>query len=124
MADNTTIDPMAGGDTIRARDIAGVKSQVFAPEDGTPADGSGSTAVAATSEEVFAANAGRVYLLVQNVSDTNMWVDFGAAAVVGQPSVLLAANGGSIVFDGSFVPTSTVNVVCSASGKAYVAKEA
>src|SRR5688572_17887709 len=58
---------------------------------GALTDGSANITAGGVSEEVFAANVARRYLLVQNVSDTDMWVNIGAAAVAGQPSVLLKA---------------------------------
>lgn len=123
MADNVSIDP--GTTTpVRTREIGGVQVQVMAPEGGALTDGSGTITTGGTSQQVFAANASRRYLLIQNVSDTDAWVNFGTAAVANQPSLLLRANGGSIVFEGSFVPTGTVNIRGATTGKAYTAKEA
>lgn len=129
MADNVTTQTAAlatvpSGGTYRFRELNTKLVQVIAPEAGALTDGSGDIVAADTSEQVFAANTSRVYLLVQNVSDTDMWVDFGTAAVKDQPSVLLKANGGSIVFEGAFVPTSAVNIICGTIGKPYTAKEA
>lgn len=87
-------------------------------------DRSGSVATGGTAQQVAAANPGRRYLLIQNVSDTAMWVNFGAVAVATQPSFLIAASGGSLVFEGSFVPTGLVSVFGATTGKAYTIKEA
>src|SRR4051812_46159612 len=62
-------------------------------------DRSGAIAVANASQQVMATNDGRKYLLVQNISDTDMWINFGVAATTDQPSVKLVANTGSIVMD-------------------------
>lgn len=91
---------------------------------GTLTDGSGNIAAAGVSEQVFAANSARRYLMVQNVSETDMWLDFGTPAVADQPSFLLLAGGGGVAFEGSFIPTSTVNILCSVMGEPYTAKEA
>lgn len=124
MADNVTITQGAGT-TVATRDRSGVHHPVGVGQGGALTDRSGDIAVAATSEEVAAANAARIYLLVQNVSESeDMWVDFGTAAVPDQPSVLLPPGGGAIVFENAFVPTGTVNIFCAASGEPYTAKEA
>lgn len=129
MADNVTtqsatLATVPASTVVATRDISSAQHQVVAPKGGSLTDGSDDITAADTSEQVFAANTSRVYLLVQNVSDTDMWVDFGTSAVKDQPSVLLRANGGSIVFDGAFVPTSTVNIICGTISKPYTAKEA
>ena len=90
---------------------------------GTLTDGSGSIAVASTSQQIFAANASRKYLLIQNISDTEMWIDFGIDAVEAQPSLLLIANGGSFVAESQFIPTEAVNIICASNTKEFVAKE-
>jgi hypothetical protein len=92
---------------------------------GSLIDGSGDIATLNVSEEVFAENGSRQYLLIQNVSDTTMWVNFGTAAVADQPSIMLVS-GAALEFGAGntgVVPTATVNIICSASGKAYTAKE-
>lgn len=91
---------------------------------GALTDGSANITAASVSEEIFAANATRRYLIVQNVSDTRMWVNFGVAANAGQPSFLLPPNGGGIVFEGTFVPTDSVNILCETISKPFTAKEA
>lgn len=91
---------------------------------GTFTDGSNDITSADTSQQVFAANTSRKYLLVQNVSDTDMWINFGTAAVKDQPSVLLRASGGAFIAEANFVPTGTVNIICGSSGKAFTAKQA
>lgn len=92
---------------------------------GAPVDGSGSIAVLNVSQQVFAANPGRRYLLIQNQSDTAMFVNFGTAAVTTQPSIRIDA-GAALEFGAhtGFVPTGTVNIICSAATKVFVAKQA
>lgn len=89
-------------------------------------DGSGTIAVGGTSQQVFTENRGRMYLLIQNVSDTTMWINFGVAANANQPSIQLVA-GAAIEFSAGgtgVIPSSTVNILCSAAGKAFTAKQA
>jgi hypothetical protein len=84
-------------------------------------DGSGTISSAGTSEQVFASNPDRNTLFFQNLSDTDMYLDFGSAAVQGQPSILVPANGGN--YSGpSF--TDEVQVICPSAGKEYTAKQA
>lgn len=87
----------------------------------TYADGSGTITAGGTSQVVFAANASRRYLLIQNNSDQDMWVNFGIAAVVSQPSVKVAANGG--FFEPLVVPASSVTIIGATTGKAFTAKQ-
>ena len=91
---------------------------------GSLVDGSG--ALTGSSQQVFAANMSRQYLLIQNIDATNaVWVNFGTAAVADQPSIKLAA-GASVEYSASgtgVVPTSAVNVIGTAASK-FVAKQA
>lgn len=91
---------------------------------GALTDRSGDIAVGATSEEVMPANANRRYMIIQNLSISDvMWIDFGVDAVEDQPSLQLAANGGSFVMEGSFICTQAVNIICATGGEPYSAKE-
>jgi len=81
-----------------------------------------SSATANTSVSVLAARANRKYLVIQNLSDTNMNLNFGAAASAS--TMLLPANGGGVSFEGTYVPASSLNLVCSAASKPYYILEA
>ncbi len=72
------------------------------------------------SQQVFGANASRVYLLIVNPSDTIMYVEFGSAATTA--SIPIAANGG--FYEPLVAPGQTVNLLCATTGKAFVAKQA
>lgn len=76
-----------------------------------------------TSTQLMAANPSRKYLLIQNVSQINIWINFTTAANGGQPSFQLLP-GGSIVQEASFVSTEAVNVLSGGTSTAYTAKEA
>lgn len=90
---------------------------------GVPVDRSGTIATGGQAQTVANVNANRRWLLFQNVSDTDMWVNFSAAAVAGQSSILLKANGGSYENPPQFCPTGLVSVMCATTGKAFVIKE-
>lgn len=84
-------------------------------------DRSGSITAGGTSQQVAAANTARRYLLFQNHSDTDMWIDFGIAAVANQPSVKVVAGG---YFEPLVPPTEAVHVICATTGKGFTCKEA
>jgi hypothetical protein len=93
-------------------------------------DASGSITTGGQAQTALAANPNRTYLLIQNLSDIAMWLNFGTAAVADQPSICLKAcavagdgSGGAIVFEGSFVPTDSVSLYGATTGKKFVCKE-
>lgn len=85
-------------------------------------DRSGTITTGGTSQVACVANNNRAYLLFQNHSDTDMWLNFGTAAVADQPSIKIFANGG--VYEPLVAPTGTVNVICATTGKKFTCKEA
>jgi hypothetical protein len=85
-------------------------------------DRSGTIATGGTAQQVMAVNHNRRGILFQNVSDTDMWVDFGATAVADSPSIKVAA-GLALPFMGSFMPTQYMSVICATTGKKYTCKE-
>lgn len=95
-----------------------------ASSSGALTDRSGAIAALDVAQVVMAANPARKYLLFTNVSDTDMWLNFGIAAVKDSPSFLVKAGGGSLVMEGSFVSSELLSVICAAAGKKYTAKEA
>lgn len=89
---------------------------------GSLTDRSGTVTTGGTAQQVMAANAGRKYLLVQNVSDTVCWINFGVTAVADQPSIKLNP-GDSFVMEGGFVSTQLVSLLGATTGKSFTAKE-
>lgn len=87
----------------------------------TLVDRSGTIASGGTAQEVCAANSKRSYLLLQNVSGADLWINFDATAVAAQPSMLLASGAG-LVFD-SKVPLGAISVYGASGAQAYVCKE-
>lgn len=112
----------AGG--IDATQIVSIASS------GAFTDNSGTVTAGGTSQQAAAANAGRKYLLIQNQSTDTLYVNFGTAAVVGQPSIALVPasgsglGGGSLVFESSFVPNGTINILGASTGSKYLIKQA
>jgi len=92
------------------------------PPSGALTDGSGSLAAGSVSQQIFAANANRKYLTVQNISAIDLYVNIGAAATIDSNSVKLLPNG-SVTFETNFIPTSNVTIIGTALGAKFVAKE-
>jgi len=82
---------------------------------------SGAIAVGNTSQQITAANTARKYLLIQNISDTDMYLGIGETATTS--GLLVPKNGGCLGWD-AFVPTNAVNVICTIATKKFVAFEA
>jgi hypothetical protein len=81
----------------------------------------GTITQAGVSQKVADAKEERKYLIVQNTSDTDMFVGVGFTPTT-TSGILLPKNGGSLICD-LFVPNQQINIVCSASGKGYCALE-
>lgn len=95
-----------------------------APIRGSFTDRSGSLATGGTSQQVAAANTSRNYILIQNVSAGDLWVNFGVAAVQDQPSIKVLS-GLSLEYGAAsgFIPTDAVNVIGATTGQKFTSKE-
>ena len=127
------VDPITGDDVDSVGDSVNnaVRVNVVAGGGGgggggsTPGpftDGSGSIAIAATSQALFAASATRKYLLVTNISTDTLWINFGIAAIQDQPSVPILTNG-SFVMEGSFINNQAINIIGPNAGAKFTAKQ-
>lgn len=89
-------------------------------------DGSGTITAGGTAQDVFDENKGRQYLLIQNVSDEDLWINFGIDAVASQPSIKIVANGSAEWSEAGtgVVPTALMSIIGATTGKAFTAKEA
>lgn len=95
---------------------AGVRS-------GTLTDQSGTLAAGAAADVMMAINVDRTYLFIQNVDPAEeMWVNFTATAVVGQPSIRLGP--GDSFEPSGFVSTEEISVIAASTGHPWTAKEA
>lgn len=91
---------------------------------GSLTDASGTITTGGTSQQVLAANPSRRYLLVQNLSTTDLWLRFAVAAVTDQPSIRLVA-GATFEWNApGFVPEDSFNVIGGTTGQKFVVKEA
>ena len=82
---------------------------------------SGTITTGGTSQAVWTTqDKPRFYCLFQNISDTDMTIEFGADAVAGQGILIKAGQAwetpAGIMFDGP------LNVLCATTGKAFVCK--
>lgn len=92
------------------------------PTRGSLTDGSGTIASGGASQQIFAANTSRKYFFFENVSSGDLWINFGVAAVINQPSIKVLANG-SFVMEASYVSDQAINVIGATTGQAFTAKQ-
>lgn len=97
----------------------------------TMPDGSGAVtmthsapSVGSSTGSVLAANANRLFVLLQNDSDTVIYVKFGVDAAL-NAGIRLAANGGLHEFSKKLgnLDTRQINAICSATGKVLLVTE-
>lgn len=70
------------------------------------------------SNVALAADLGRTFFLLQNISDTDIFLRFGAAAEGGAGDIKIAA-GDAWENPPHFCPTGSANVKCASATKAY-----
>jgi hypothetical protein len=90
---------------------------------GAPTDGSSSIVSGGTSQQVFAANTGRTWLLVQNVSAAVLYINFGAAATADSNSIKLNPNA-TYENPSQFCPNGIITIIGGTTGQKFIAKEA
>ena len=71
-------------------------------------------AVATTSTVAIAARSNRTFLILENISDTNIDCSIGQAAVANE-GIRLYANGGALLLDAKY-PSAAVNCIHAGSG--------
>lgn len=115
-----------GTDTAKAIlvDADGYLVPKIRPSGGTLTERSGTITTGGVSQQIMAANADRKYLLIQNISDIDMWFRFGAtgAAADTVDNWKLPA-GGSFTMEGSFVSTQAIQIIGATTGKKFSAVE-
>jgi len=79
-------------------------------------------AIGAGSTLVLAANANRKYLLLENDSDTNIYISYGVAAIL-YKGIRLNANGGSHELPTGFTYTGAIYAINSAGAKNLLVTE-
>lgn len=130
---NLNVDGLEALASTQQADIALIKADVddiridlangvtSLPQTGNVTEASTKTiTTGGTHQQVFAANADRKFLLIQNVSDTdmNLGIGYNPTASTG---VFLSKSGGGIVFESGFIPTQEIRILCATTGKAFVA---
>lgn len=93
-----------------------------APTDGTLVDRSGTITAGGTAQTLAAVNSTRRYLFIQNVSTSDLWINFTTAAAQTQPSFKLIPNS-SFVMEGAFITSEAVSIIGATTGQAFVSKE-
>ena len=101
-------------------------SENVAKNTGEFTDYSGTISTGNMSQVVINKVLNRNYILIQNVSDTDMWINFGAAANIGAGSIKLLPNGSYelVATTGGYINIDAVNIICSVAGKEFTIKEA
>lgn len=85
-------------------------------------DRSGTITSGGTAQTIAAADSTRIGFLIQNVSDTDMYVNFGAVAVAGGTSLKLVSGAGYET-PSTLAEKGAVSVIGATTGKAFTAKE-
>lgn len=75
------------------------------------------------STEIMGVNGDRRALIVQNLSDTDMWANWTGDAAVGSGSFLVAKNGGFLSLAGDECPSQAINLFCTEAAKEFTAKQ-
>ncbi len=132
---DTLYDTPAGGTAVPAYKLARgqtrtdadgnvYQAHAIAPSPGTLTDRSGTITLGGTAQTMMAANASRVYLLIQNQDATeDLWINFTTTAVEDEPSIRLPALSGFVMETG-FVSTQAVSVIAATTSHKWTAKEA
>lgn len=98
-------------------------SSAIRPLLGKFTDRSGTITSGGTAQTVMPVNNHRAYLVIENVSAGDLWVNFTTPAVQNQPSLKISPNG-SYVLESSFVTDELVSIIGATTGQAFTAKEA
>lgn len=94
----------------------------MSPAVGILDDRSGAIAAADTSQVLMPANAERCYWFLQNQSETtDMWIQYGAAAVKSQPSIRV---GPLETYTPSFIDRREIQIICASINAPFTCKEA
>ncbi|MNM27075.1 hypothetical protein D3C81_375580 [compost metagenome] len=77
----------------------------------------GSITTGGSYQEVIPANTARKFLMIQNISDADLWWSFTNVPATG--TGFLLKTGESVRFDGSFIPSDAVNIIGATTGKKF-----
>lgn len=107
--------------TQQIRDIVSVPI-ITKPSNSSVIDRSGAIATGNTNQSIMPFNNSRSYLLIQNNSTGDLWIDFGVAAFSDSPSIKIAA-GETFVMEGGAIANNEVYILGATIGQKYTAKE-
>ena len=83
---------------------------------------SGTITAGAIAQDVAAENIGRRGFFLQNLSNENMWLNFGSDAVADQPSIRIAPDG-VFSMEGSVIGNERISLIAATTGSKFTAKE-
>jgi hypothetical protein len=112
----------AGTWTVQPGNTANTTPWLVTLTSGALTDRSGTITTGGTSQQLAPSNATRKYLLIENLSSGDLWINFGVAAVAGQPSLKIPA-GAALTMESGFVSNQAVNVLGATTAQAFAAKE-
>jgi hypothetical protein len=81
---------------------------------------SGTITEGGTAQVLAAANSTRKGFWVQNVSDTDIWINELGNASADQPSIYIPPGA---MYEFPVVPMSAISIFCATTGKAFSARE-
>jgi hypothetical protein len=119
---DNTVEIWSDNTPVGASNPMPVSVALSVPRSGALTDRSGTITTGGTSQQVMAANTNRKYLLIQNESTGDLWINFGVAAVATQPSIRLG-QWDAFVMEEGFISTQTLNVIGATTAQAFTAKE-
>lgn len=105
---------------VNNTDVSDTNSVPTRGSRGTLTDFSGTAG--SVSAQILASNASRKYLLIQNSSNNNMWINFTTAATSASPSIRIAG-GETFVMEGNFISTEAINAIRQSSDVSFTGKE-
>lgn len=115
---------VAGSDGTNAQfiktDIAGQVAVI--PGNGALTDCSGTITVGGTVQSLTGTNANRRYFLFQNLSVTDLYINFTNNATIGGGSIKVPSNG-SFVMENGFVSTEAISVIGATTTQAFTCKQ-
>ncbi len=89
---------------------------------------SGTITAGGTAQQLAPANENRRYLMVQNISDTDMWINDLGTATADSPSIKIAPGATVAWYDSDdvqepLVPEQAISIICATTGKKWTARE-
>ena len=90
---------------------------------GAVTDRSGTITLGGTAQQLVAANTARRYLLIQNISAGDLWINDAGTAAIGGPGSLKIVAGGYYEYPASFVTSGAISIIGATTAQAFTAKE-